>query len=142
MPTRVEIEENRRKWLAALKSGEYKQTRGYLCLLDWETREPLGYCCLGVAHEVLGAQHHAVESQRETARWRVYEDSAGHASKDFLTPGARDALGFRVADPRINFPAHHVKYGQTVADLNDDRWDFEQIVWAIEQFGWHPEDEQ
>lgn len=142
MPTRVEIEENRRKWLAALKSGEYEQVRGYLCLLSWETREPLGYCCLGVAHEALGLQHHVVTSTAETAMWRVYEDNLGYASKDFLTPGARDALGFKVNDPRIDFPEDHEMYGQSVADLNDHGWTFEQIVAAIETFGWLPEDEQ
>jgi hypothetical protein len=29
------------KWVAALRSGEYKQTKGYL-------RNKKGYCCLGV----------------------------------------------------------------------------------------------
>lgn len=35
-----------KKWIAALDSGEYKQTRGYL-------QDEVGYCCLGVACKVL-----------------------------------------------------------------------------------------
>ena len=35
------------KWIAALRSGEYKQCRSYL--FDGE-----GYCCLGVAAEIAG----------------------------------------------------------------------------------------
>ncbi len=39
---------NQEKWLAALESGEYKQTKGHLC-------KDGAYCCLGVACDVLGA---------------------------------------------------------------------------------------
>jgi hypothetical protein len=37
----------KKKWVAALRSGEYKQGIGYLKRND-------RYCCLGVAREVLG----------------------------------------------------------------------------------------
>lgn len=36
------------KWIAALRSGEFKQTRGYL-------KDDAGYCCLGVLCKVQGA---------------------------------------------------------------------------------------
>jgi hypothetical protein len=39
LPTR---EEARKEWIAALRSGEYKQITGYLAARG-------GYCCLGVA---------------------------------------------------------------------------------------------
>lgn len=42
-------------WLTALRSGEYQQTKGYLCRLEPLTNKetgdtviPVGYCCLGV----------------------------------------------------------------------------------------------
>jgi len=41
------IEENRKKWIAALRSGEYDQGRAYLC-------KDGKYCCLGVAAHTLG----------------------------------------------------------------------------------------
>jgi hypothetical protein len=43
--------ENLRKWVAALRSGEFKQDRGRLHTVDRETGE-VGYCCLGVACEI------------------------------------------------------------------------------------------
>lgn len=39
------LNENAKKWVAALRSGEYTQGRGMLCRDDH-------YCCLGVACEV------------------------------------------------------------------------------------------
>jgi hypothetical protein len=39
--------ELKQKWLAALRSGEYKQARGYL-------KTEFGYCCLGVLCDVSG----------------------------------------------------------------------------------------
>lgn len=48
------------KWIAALRSGEYTQTKGHLCLAEEYTAGPPsnrrtyppGYCCLGVLCEV------------------------------------------------------------------------------------------
>lgn len=43
--------EQKAKWLAALRSGEYNQTWGEL----YSSAMPAGYCCLGLfAHSVLG----------------------------------------------------------------------------------------
>lgn len=39
------LNDNAKKWVAALRSGEYKQTKEYL-------HDPNGYCCLGVACDV------------------------------------------------------------------------------------------
>lgn len=42
------------KWLKALRSGKYKQTRkGVLCNISVKGK-PLSYCCLGVLCEVAG----------------------------------------------------------------------------------------
>ena len=43
--------EVKEKWLAALRSGEYKQGRGKLCSLDKE------YCCLGVLTDLYAKEH-------------------------------------------------------------------------------------
>ena len=48
MPVTAEQRERVERWLAALRSGEYRQTHsGFL-------RDPVGYCPLGVAAEVAG----------------------------------------------------------------------------------------
>jgi len=46
------------KWLKALRSGNYSQTRGVLFRAEQETRSdgeqlPAGYCCLGVLQHVI-----------------------------------------------------------------------------------------
>ena len=41
------------KWIAALRSGEYKQGTGSLRECG-EENDTVGYCCLGVAAKVLG----------------------------------------------------------------------------------------
>ena len=51
-----EQDENVKKWLAALRSGEYNQATGSLIKVSGEGDELVckGYCCLGVAGKVLG----------------------------------------------------------------------------------------
>ena len=51
MYTKEEQKENRRLWVEALRSGEYKQGRGALCR---KTEDTFEYCCLGVACEISG----------------------------------------------------------------------------------------
>lgn len=40
----------KKKWIAALRSGDYDQGKGALCRV---TKEGAKYCCLGVAYEIL-----------------------------------------------------------------------------------------
>jgi hypothetical protein len=45
---------NLRKWVAALRSGDYKQGHGHLCTYKaTETGRDYKYCCLGVACQLL-----------------------------------------------------------------------------------------
>lgn len=46
------------KWAEALRSGKYQQSRSSLCRLD-DDGNPAGYCCLGVACEVMIAEEPA-----------------------------------------------------------------------------------
>ena len=48
--------EFKKKWVAALRSGEYKQGMGLLKGEDWNGG-PFSYCCLGVACEVAGCKN-------------------------------------------------------------------------------------
>jgi hypothetical protein len=45
---------NRETWRAALLSGDYQQTRGNLRQQALDDHDVYGYCCLGVALDVLG----------------------------------------------------------------------------------------
>jgi len=46
----------KRKWLEALRSGDYARTTGQLCKIEEKVsgETKVGYCCLGVAGVVLG----------------------------------------------------------------------------------------
>lgn len=55
MSTKVKLNENAKKWVAALRSGKYKQTQNRLASVDSATGEVTGYCCLGVACELAKA---------------------------------------------------------------------------------------
>lgn len=67
------------KWIAALRSGKYKQGSGYLCRGD-------RYCCIGVlAVEVLGMEEKRKPSQEEV---------------DYVLLGA----GFLTSLPKHMFP--------------------------------------
>lgn len=43
--------ELKKKWVEALRSGKFKQTKKFLCTRKEDTQE---YCCLGVLCEVMG----------------------------------------------------------------------------------------
>jgi hypothetical protein len=48
---------NLRKWVAALRSGNFKQGHGYLCSYkETETGRDYKYCCLGVACQLLAEE--------------------------------------------------------------------------------------
>lgn len=57
METKTKLPEDfKKKWVDALRSGEYKQYKGKLYVIDKNSGE-VSYCCLGVAaHIVAGIQ--------------------------------------------------------------------------------------
>lgn len=59
-------EEIKKRWVAALRSGEYKQGRDKLCDLDTNS-----YCCLGVLSEIY-AQEHPDEKCRQEIGGEVF----------------------------------------------------------------------
>ena len=63
MYTPEQQKENRKKWIEALRSGEYKQTSAALV-------DPYGYCCLGVACNISGLGHW---EQREGNHFQHYK---------------------------------------------------------------------
>jgi len=55
-PTKEQLEA-RREWVAALRSGKYKQTNAYLNRVIADGNLPVGMCCLGVACDVFGPRN-------------------------------------------------------------------------------------
>jgi hypothetical protein len=103
MPLTDEQKAAREAWLAALESGEYTQT---ILMLADET----GYCCLGVACELLGL----------SSGWD-YElgcKTFGEERKrSTLPPEAISILGFVRYNPTLSSGRYA---GRTLSVLNDD----------------------
>lgn len=112
--TAEEIKQHRAEWVAALRSGKYKQTQGNL-------HDDVGYCCLGVACELAGIRR----TTRFIGGWVRYE---GEAST--LPLGAQEWLGVKTDDP-------HGSDDGVYSAMNDASVPFEQIADHFEQYGFH-----
>jgi hypothetical protein len=111
------LNENAQKWVAALRSGEYKQCAGMLTKLDGD--KVIGHCCLGVACEVAIAN--GVELKVEDCETRrIYNDD------DAVLPDpVVEWLGLTSRDGAYN------EDGQLTAD-NDAGQPFDRIADIIE----------
>lgn len=109
------------KWLAALRSGKYKQTTGAL-------HNKNGYCCLGVLCD-LAIQESVVPMW---ARWgqafRIRVDDK-HWESDYeaacLPPAVVEWAGLESPNPTVK--------GKSLAEANDSGIDFDRIADLIER---------
>ena len=109
-------------WLAALRSGTYKQIEGKL-------RDNDGYCCLGVACEL----HDATKWEEGAGGWeywpedptRAIEDDGERIDEDMgvveLSPSLLEWLGLTDEGHRI------------LASMNDNGKSFSQIADTVEK---------
>lgn len=133
------------KWVAALRSGEYEQTKGYLgrTVTKDDGTQVMGYCCLGVlcqvavAEGVIEAPYEAEEGHCVTLVYAGYEEVE-------LPYMVRDWAGLDRVDPEVRTPegagdlTSFMGTGQpnrtTLASLNDaDGFTFAQIADVIEE---------
>jgi len=118
-----------RRWIAALRSGDYEQGRGSL-------RKNNAFCCLGVLCDVLskqGSGHWDVVDKivwgfRNKSRDEV-EAGNGEWDDDLLPPFAAELAGLDTCDPRVN----HWGVSITLSELNDSGANFEEIANLIEE---------
>jgi hypothetical protein len=102
------MNENAKKWVAALRSGEFKGTREQLA-----REAPNGerrYCCLGVACELYKREHPKFK----------YDDNGG-----YLPPRVQNWLGLRYSDGTYDL--------STLAERNDAKAGFKKIADIIER---------
>lgn len=83
--SRKEILENRKNWIAALRSGTFKQGKNYLCKRSQ-------YCCLGVVCQILKAER-VMYSNNE--RIVTFIDKNGESSSGSLPYGIKQQIGLR-----------------------------------------------
>jgi hypothetical protein len=118
---------NMRKWVAALRSGDYLQTQGALHKDD-------GYCCLGVVCEIskLGewvrAEFHEVVEDPHYTYQIGYEAEHTH-----LPEPVREWLGVNSPNPLIKGNLHSIAANDSqglsfneIADLLEDYYDLKE----------------
>ena len=122
MFTAQEIKDNREAWLAALRSGRYQQTQGYL-------QNEEGFCCLGVACDISGLGRWRNEYPGPLGR-KSYDISGDYSfsSVALLPPPVREHLGLQQTS------WHHVEFIDRVTHMNDAGKTFEQIATRAESY--------
>lgn len=127
------------QWLAALRSGEYEQTDGYL-------HNDNGYCCLGVLCD-LAVKNKVIpeptaDPDNYSADTRIY--GAGDEERAELPPEAvtewagfgRDDWGVAIHNPAVTVTDEDFDSDQltVLSELNDTYgWSFSQIADVIEE---------
>ena len=114
-----QLEENRTKWLGALRSGEYKQADGYL-KIDGK------FCCLGVACEISGLGEWIEESPL-APKASSYNIEGENPVNSVLPETVRGWLGLESVEGAIlNGEGFSLTY------RNDNGYSFEKIADIIE----------
>ena len=126
------------KWTAALRSGDYAQTSGFLnrpkddegCGAEGCCPpKPAGFCCLGVLTDVVMKSMPEVGKWNEEGRFCVTDEDFG--TGDFLPKVIRDITGISASDPILK----HDDDGDSVSasSCNDtEKLTFAQIADLIE----------
>jgi hypothetical protein len=71
----------KKKWLEALRSGDYKQAQGVLGTVSKKTNEPIAYCCLGVLCDIF----RRTKANVEKLKWEPQTVYDFAKNKDILT---------------------------------------------------------
>lgn len=114
-----EVLANRKAWVEALRSGEYKKIKGRLCNFK-------GHCVLGVGLEVLIKRGYDIRkvSPRVNSSFARFNGAAGS-----LPLEAQDAFGVD-STGRIQYPVKGIASLLTLNDATD--YTFDQLADVIE----------
>lgn len=120
------------QWVAALRSGEYKQTDGVLCRLGPDG-QPIGFCCLGVLTELYVQAHPGAVDTTQTT-WagtgstaRFYAINGGK-SNAMLPYAVQEWSGVRSEAGAFCWDGANT----SLVDLNDNGSTFEEIADVID----------
>lgn len=103
---------NQEKWLAALESGNYKQGQEYLY------QPEIGYCCLGVACDLVGLKPDlGLYNSDSAARFL--------GVSDFAPPTVIEYLALRGSDGTLSTAFDQY---ESLAEANDDGKTFAEIA--------------
>lgn len=125
--------EVKQKWVAALRSGDYKQTQNHL-------QDSNGYCCLGVLCDLYAQEHEEVEWSDNLqfypkgldAKYERYFDTPYEFDEE-LPPEVMSWAGLDRADPVLVVESENNKK-LTCIDCNDNaKMNFNEIADLVEK---------
>jgi hypothetical protein len=109
--------EFKKKWVEALRSGDYKQGRGYLC-----NARTIEFCCLGVACELIDKNVIRKELDGTVVKYRLDCESVfSKASMTMLSPELLDFVGL------------YRPHAADLAAMNDTGTSFAEIADYIQE---------
>jgi hypothetical protein len=115
MTKQQELTPNQTQWIAALRSGNYEQTTGYL-------HDSKGFCCLGVAAVEFLTDDVSVNKNYDCRDVWLYDGESGEAPKYVIDAlGLNNALGDPIRDT-----------DDDLTDLNDNGSTFNEIADILE----------
>lgn len=115
------------KWVKALESGKFKQTKTTLVMKD--KKGELRYCCLGVACVIAGRkvrEYILSEDGYKILGFNDKESSDGFETK-LLPESVRKLLRLHTTNG-MGFDSNGYELEQALAKLNDDGKTFKQIA--------------
>jgi len=117
--TKKQVERNIRRWIKALRSGDYKQGTNSLSYNG-------KHCCLGVACEVfkIEKQKCVTSGGKELCVWQYKDDGSLKWARANLPDKVRQLLGLQNHDGKYN--------DFSLIRLNDTGHSFEQIANVIQ----------
>jgi hypothetical protein len=117
----------RTKWVKALRSGDFPQTRHAL-------RNESGYCCLGVACDIF-SEELGLDTVRRYINDTKFDTAYDHQST-VLPQNVADFIGLRTREGRFSKYRHGVEAEgheyEALTTLNDDGVTFEEIADILE----------
>ena len=138
-------QEIKERWLAALRSGQYKQTDGYLNVQAVNPNEDNptnnngdGFCCLGVLCEIAVADGVIQKQRSASADFFEYGDPAREDwDYSVLPETVKEWAGLRDTNPFINdIPEDgdaDGDYWVPISEVNDNGLSFTEIAKFIER---------
>lgn len=117
----------KKEWIAALRSGDYKQGTGFLHTYDIFFKIDNEFCCLGVLCE-LAVQHGIISKGRNTASGKVL-----YGSNDTVLPiRVREWANLNSRTPSV--PSESNINEVALAELNDNNSSFDELADLIEEY--------
>lgn len=123
------MNDNAKKWVAVLRSGEFKQTQRTLTKIDAENNI-VGCCCMGVACEMFDKENPGVLEVKNIPSEEDYDARRRYNGEDALPPiVVINWLGLR--DRNGQFGPY--EDGSCLTGANDDGKSFNTIADLIEK---------